>query len=90
MIYFIRFAIICLFASSTSKAGLEFKRSVYTHLVQAHERWKSFLLVVKMNESFVEFKLLDSLVIDKNLILAAVGSIVTYGIIITTFNMNSK
>lgn len=54
-IYFLRFVIICLFASSTSKAGLEFKKSVYTHLAQAHERWKSFLLVIKMNEGFVEF-----------------------------------
>lgn len=90
LIHFTRFVIICLFASSTSKAGFELKRSIYNHVSETSERWKCFLLVKKISESFVEFKFLDSLVLDKNFILASIGSIVTYGIIIATFNINSK
>lgn len=87
VVYFARFVMICVFASSASKAGLELKNSIISRVAQTHERWKSLLLVIKINGSFVEFKLLDSLVLDKNLVLAAVGSIVTYGIIIATFNI---
>lgn len=87
VVYFIRFVMICVFASTASKAGLELKNSILSYVAKSHERWKSLLLVIKINESFVEFKLLDSLVLDKNLVLAAVGSIVTYGIIIATFNV---
>lgn len=90
LIIFTRFALICLFASSTSKAGIELKRSIYNHVTQTRERWKCFILVTKISESFVELKFLDSLVLDKNLIVASVGSIVTYVIIIATFNINSK
>lgn len=91
IICFIRFLVICIFASSTSKAGSELKRSIYDVEVQnSSDRWKYCRLINKINDKFVEFKLLDSLVLDKNLILAAVGSLVTYGIIIATFNINSK
>lgn len=90
VIYFVRFAAICSFASSTSEAGSELKKSIYDFDVKNGDRWKFFRLFIRINEKFVEFKLLDSLVIDKNLILAAMGSLVTYGIIIATFNINSK
>lgn len=90
IVCFIRFLVICIFASCTSKAGSELKRSIYDVEVQNNDRWKYFRLINKINDKFVEFKLLDSLVLDKNLILAAVRSLVTYGIIIATFNINSK
>lgn len=88
--YFIQFVAICLFASSTSTAGCELKRCIYKIEVETNERWKHLHLIFEINDRFVEFKLLDSLVLDKNLILAAFGSLVTYGIIIATFNLNSK
>lgn len=87
--YFIQFVAICMCSSSASKAGFEFKRMIYNHKFKTHERWTYFQLVTKINDNFVEFKLLDSLAIDKNLILATVGSLITYGIIIATFNINS-
>lgn len=85
----IQFVAICMFSSSASKAGLEFKRMIYNLKFKTHERWTYFQLVTKINCNFVEFKLLDNLAIDKNLILATVGSLITYGIIIATFNINS-
>lgn len=90
LIYFVRFVAICSFASSTSEAGSELKKTIYDLNVKHGDRWNFFHLFIRINEKFVEFKLLDSLVINKNLILAAMGSLVTYGIIIATFNINSK
>lgn len=89
-IAFIRFLIICIFASSASKAGSELKRTICNVAFRKEDRWKYLRLVIKTNDSFVEFKLLDSLVIDRNLILSSIGGIVTYGIIIATFNVNSN
>lgn len=87
---FIRFVVICKSASSVSKAGLELRRSIYNLKIKNDDKWEFFCLVTKVNEHFVEFKLLDSLILDQNLILAAIGSLVTYGIIIATFDENSK
>ena len=86
----VRFAAVCIFASSASKAGSEFKRIMYDLDVKTDERGKLLTLLMKINDQFVEFKLLDSLKLDKNLIFAAFGSLVTYGIIIATFNVNQK
>lgn len=90
VITFIRFVIICMFASSVSKAGSELRRNITNVHVKDDDRWEYLRLAIKTNENFVEFKLLDSLVIDRNLILSSVGSIVSYGIIIATFNVNSN
>lgn len=90
IIYFIRFVAICKFASSTSRAGSALKRSIYNLNIKKEDKWEYFQLLFKLSDQFVEFKLLDSLILDKNLILAAMGSLVTYGIIIATFNRNSN
>ena len=90
IICFVRYSAICMFASAASKAGVELKDSIYNCDVSSNDRWKYLRLYIKVNERFVQFRLLDSLVLDKNLILASMGSLVTYGVIIATFNINSK
>lgn len=90
IICFFRFVAICTFSSSVSKAGSELKRIIYNLKFKINDRWMYFRLIAKINDKFVEFKLLDNIKLDKSLILASVGTMVTYGIIIATFNTNSQ
>lgn len=88
--YFFRFVAICASAASVSNAADELKKTVKNIPVKRHDRWKFLCLMNNVNENYTGFKLLDSLVLDRNLILTAVGSLITYGIIIATFNTNTK
>ena len=83
-----RFLIICVFAASVSAAANEFKNSVHDVPMKMNERWKYLRVAMKMNENFIGFKLLDSVKVDKSLFIALLGSLMSYGIIIATFNVN--
>lgn len=87
---FSRFLIICVLASSTSKALAELKKYIHSLSVHDNNKWEFVRLVLKIDAYSVEFKILDGLVVDKNLILTTVGGIVTYGIIIATFNISGN
>lgn len=81
-----RFLIICTFASSVSTAAFEFKNSVHNIPIQISDKYKYYSLTIKMNENFVGLKILDSIILDKSLILVFLGSLMSYGIIIATFD----
>lgn len=87
--YFSRLILICTFASSVSKAASEFRNFMHDIPVKERESWKYLRLIIKMNENFVGFKLLDSVILDKSLIVVTTGSLITYGIMIATFNVSS-
>lgn len=86
--YFSRLILICTFASSVSKAASEFRNFMHDVPVKEQESWKYLRLIIKMNENFIGFKLLDSVMLDKSLIVVVTGSLITYGIMIATFNVS--
>lgn len=87
---FARFVFMCLFASSVSNAASNFKDALYNVSFRKNVKWNNMEFFNKVNTDFIGFKLLDSLIIDKNLIMSSLGSLLTYGILIATFDINSK
>lgn len=82
------FIAMCLFASSVTNAAVDLENMILARpIIHYGDRGVQFLQKVK--GGFIGFKLLDSLIIDKNLILSATGSLLTYGLMIATFNANS-
>lgn len=77
---------MCLFSSSVTNAAVGLEDMMLSQSI-GQNRELQFLLKVKGR--FVGFTLLDSLVINKNLILSATGSLLTYGLMVATFNANS-
>lgn len=84
--YYIMFVLMCLFSSSVTNAAVGLEDMMLSQSI-GQNRELQFLLKVKGR--FVGFTLLDSLVINKNLILSATGSLLTYGLMVATFNANS-
>lgn len=88
--YFVRFLMICISASSVSTAASELRNSIHDLQIENCDRWQYFRLTMKMNDNFVGFKLLDSVALDKSLIIVLLGSLISYGVMIATFNVNNK
>lgn len=82
IIHFIRFIGICCCSSSVAKSSCELKDIIFNFPCYV----TSFML--KNQNKFVGFTLLDSIIISKSLILASVGTLVTYGMLVSTFNEN--
>lgn len=87
---FARFLMICIPASSVSIAASELRNSIHDLPIKNCDRWKYFRLTMKMNETFVGFKILDSVTIDKSLVIVLLGSLISYGVMIATFNVNTN
>lgn len=88
ILYCTMFIMMCLFASGVTNAAVDLADTILSQpIIQYGEKGVQFLQKVKTG--FIGFKLLDSLIIDKNLILSATGSLLTYGLMIATFNANS-
>lgn len=89
ILYCTVFVMMCLFASSVTNAAVGLEDMILAQpIIQYGERGVRFLQKVK--SGFIGFKLLDSLIIDKSLILSATGCLLTYGLMIATFNANSE
>ena len=91
--YFTMFALMCLFASAVTNAAADFEDAILNQPIIRKNRdtdFRDVQFLLKIKGRFVGFMLLDSLVINKGLILAATGSLLTYGLMIATFNINSK
>lgn len=89
MVTFTRFTLMCTFASSVTKSASELKDLLCDLSVPPEMRWVNVRFMIKMKETFVGFRLLDNIIIDRDLILSAIGTLLTYGIMIATFNLNS-
>lgn len=84
------FAAMCLFSSAITNSAQELKQTANDVAINSSRKTEIVLLINKLNTDIIGFKLLDSLLIDKSLILAAIGNLLTYGILIATFNTNSN
>lgn len=84
-----RFGSICVFASSMKNSALKIKETVYDLPMKVTD-WESLRFVLKLRDSDVGFKLMNSIYIDTNLIILAIGNLLTYGILIATFNTNAN
>lgn len=84
----LRFTLSCLFASSVTKAAQGLKEMIYKLQFEAND-CNNFPFLLKIHEQFVGFTLFDTFIIGKNLIVSSVASLVTYGIMIATFNVNA-
>lgn len=84
-LYLITFLTICLSASSLSNSSKNTKRIL---LKIGNTKWKKRMkmYVTEVYDEFVGFKILDSIIIDKNFIMSSFSVLLTYGVMIATFN----
>lgn len=83
---FTQFSSVCIFESSVIDAVNDLNDYIFDlPLRVSHDSNLPFLL--KANRKFNGFTLFRQIVIDKILILSAFGSLLTYGILIATFNV---
>lgn len=83
IIHFVRFVVICYYSSLVTKNACEVRDKIFSFSCYATS------VMLKNHNKFVGFTVLDSIVINKSLILASVGTLVTYGMLIATFSANS-
>lgn len=80
---FLEFCAICFFASSVTKAASDIGETICSlPLGVVHAENLPFLF--KTVRKFSGFTLFDSIVIDKSMIISAVGLLLTYGVLIFT------
>lgn len=79
--------IICFSASSVVNADAEIKLIIQMLSVNQHSTPNTAVFLQSMREAFVGFKILDSIVIDTSFIFTAVGSLLTYGVLLATFSI---
>lgn len=84
----VHFAAMCLFSSAVTNSAQELKHTANDVAINSSRKAEILFIINKLNTDVIGFKLLDSLVIDKSLLLAAIGNLLTYGILIATFNIN--
>lgn len=84
VIAFIQFSIACIFGSSVIEAVNDVNDAILDFRVTQCESLNLFL---RANRKFDGFTLFGRIVIDKILILSTLGSLLTYGILIATFNV---
>lgn len=87
MWYFLPFLIVCLSSSSITEAAENFKYSIEK---ERKAELKSLRASCTINQHFFGFTVLDSIIIDKSLILSAGGILLSYGMLIATFNFHTK
>lgn len=83
------FGLFCFSSSAVHNASNDVKQLVYK-LPRGYSDSKKVAFVVKIQEKFVGFTLLQNIVIDKSLVLAALGTIFTYSIMFATFSVATK
>ena len=79
------FATMCYSASAVSTSAFNAK---YT--IEKSEMLMEGKSAQVLNTNFVGFTILDSVIIDKSFILSSTGVLVTYGVMIATFNVTSQ
>ena len=84
------FVAMCLFSSSLTNSALELRGVLCDLRINMSRVSKILQFINKVNSDSIGFKILDTLNIDKSLLLATVGNLLTYGILIATFNINSS
>lgn len=83
------FSLFCFSSSMVNNAATRIKDLVHK-LPGDDKDAKRMSLILKIHSHFTGFTVLESIDIDKSLILAAVGTMFTYGIMFATFNVTTK
>lgn len=78
------FITMCLSSSSLS-SSVKSTNNLLLKLRNVHRKDKR-KYVPKINEDFFGFTIFDSIIIDKSFILSSFGTLLTYGVMIATFN----
>lgn len=81
--------VVCIFGTSVINTGLAVKKAAQNKITN-FAKPKTFYRFLQMNETFVGFKLLNSIPIDLSFVLSSIGSLLSYGILIATFNISSS
>lgn len=85
---FLSFMLMCLSASTVHNADKNVRYVVCKQISEEFYTAENDILATLSPHS-QEFHLLDSIVIDKSLLLSAVGVLLTYGVMIATFSVSS-
>lgn len=86
---FCRFGIMCYFANTVTDAVSSLKLTILqTPLNKLGSA--NFQFFFYLEKAFGHFKIMSSISMTNNLILAAIGSLLSYGIIIATFDLTSS
>lgn len=85
---FAQFCAPCIFGSHVKTAMAKVHEEIY-NLPFDCKQVCSLPLLLKASREPVGFKLLDSVTVDKSLIISATGNLLTYGILIATFKVSS-
>lgn len=85
--YFLPFLMVCLASSSVTEAAANFKYAIEK---ERKAELKELRTSSPINQHFFGFTVLDSIIIDKSLILSAGGILLSYGILIATFSFHTK
>lgn len=80
---FFRIALMCWYSSSVTKSAVETKGLIFKFPCNITP------IVFNIQDKFVGFTLLDSIVIGKSLIITLTGSFFTYGMLIASFQGNT-
>lgn len=86
VVAFIQFSSACIFGSSVIEAVNDVNDAILDLPLRVTQ-CESLNLFLKANRKFDGFTLFGRIVIDKILILSTLGSLLTYGILIATFNV---
>lgn len=84
------FAAMCTFSSAVTNSALEVKDALCGLPINMNRVGETLQFFNKINTDAMGFKILDSLAINRSMILTTIGNLVTYGILIATFNLNSN
>lgn len=80
--HYLRFLVVCVSASSATNAAYDAKYRIRGFLAIKN--------VQELNEHCPAFTVLDSIVVDKSLVLTASGILLTYGVMVATLSESSK
>lgn len=81
------FIAICIFSSSVSDAASAVRNEAQ-RLITKVKSLENLKFAFAMSDEFVGFKIFNSIVIGKSLILSAIGTLLTYGMLIASLNAN--
>lgn len=78
---------LCTLSSGVKESAADIRNEAQALLMNSNDL-NILKYANKVFDQSLEFALLNSIVIDKNLILSTIGTSMTYGILIATFNLN--
>lgn len=82
------FIMICKFSSVVSQAGSDVKGAAHSSPLYA-TNFNNIRFIMKANENFIGFSILDGIDLNRGFILTAFGTILSYGVMVATYTITS-